>query len=205
MSSENLLHGEDRYLYSTYGAELPPPGHAGSFDGPFADPPVPGTLIANQPSSVQRIYNGVGERLSSEVITFRNQVRFQLDCQQQEFWFGPVFRWLPFSWLNCSLSPRCNCLYSAMELKREEKLWQSSPEKGNELRGNWRHKREKQQLLVGTSISCAMESEWENGFFAGLSLSAAWYPENLELRAGPGKVSFHASNFSVGGVFGYRF
>jgi hypothetical protein len=203
--SDSLLEGEDHYFYSTYGTELPPPGHAGSFEGPFADPPTPGALIANRPSSVQRILAGNAQVLASEESVFRNQVRIRLDCQQQEFWFGPAFRWLPFSWLSCVFSPRCNLLYNAVELKREEKLWQSSSAGWRELRGNWRHKRDAQRLLAGASISCAIESDWENGFFAGLNLSTSWYPEKLELRAGPGSVSLRAGTFCAGAIIGYRF
>jgi len=154
---------------------------------------------------VQRIYSGSGQRLSSEAVTFRNQVRFQIDCQQQEFWLGPVFRWFPLSWLSCSVSPRGNLLYSDMELKRQEKLWQISDNGKRQLRGSWLHKKDGRRLLLGTSICCTLESDWENGFFAGLSLSASWYPENLEMRAGPGRVSLRPGTLCAGAIFGYKF
>jgi len=199
------LDAEDHYVYATYGAELPPPGHAGCSEGPFADPPAPGTLIANRPSSVQRIFANSSQVLANEIISFRNQVHFQLDCEQQEFWFGPVFRWVPVPWLSFSISPRCNLLYSSVELRREEKLWQHSAPGGRELRGHWQHRRNGQRLLTGASLSAALESTWKNGFFAGLNLSASWYPEDLELRAGPGKVSIRPGTLCAGAVLGYRF
>ncbi len=205
LTGSSLLDAEDHYVYATFGAELPPPGHAGCSEGPFADPPSPGTLIANRPFSVERVFSGTGQVLTNGSISLRNQVRFQLECEQQEFWFGPVFRWLPFPSLSCSISPRCNLLYSAVELKREEKLCLSSSEGRRELLGYWRHRREGQRLLTGASLSATMESAWENGFFAGLNLSASWYPDNLELRAGPGRVSIRPGTFCAGAIFGYRF
>lgn len=205
LSVRSLLDAEDHYVYNTYGAELPPPGHAGCSEGPFAAPPAPGTLIANRPSSVERIFSGTGQLLTNETILLQNQVRYQLDCEQQEFWFGPVFHWRVLSWLSCNLSPRCNLLYSAMELQREEKLWQNSSSKGKQIRGYWQHRNSGQRLLAGASMSCSIESDWQNGFFAGLSLSASWYPDHLELRAGPGRVSIRPGTFSAGAMVGYRF
>lgn len=201
----SLLDADDHYVYSTYGSELPPPGHAGCSEGPFADPPAPGTLIANRPSSIQRIFSGSSQELTNETLSFRNQVHFKLDCEQQEFWFGPVFRCVPVPWLSCSISPRCNLLYSAVEIKREEKLWQVSAGEGRKLRGIWQHRRDKKSLLTGVSLCAALECNWQSGFFAGLNLAAAWYPENLELHAGPASVDIRPGAFSAGAMVGYRF
>ena len=148
----SLLDAEDHYVYATYGAELPPPGHAGCYEGPFADPPSPGTLIANRPSSIQRFFSGSSQVLANESLTFRNQVHYQLDCEQQEFWFGPVFRCRFFSWLSCSVSPRCNLLYSAVELKREEKLWKISSDGKRETARALATRREWQRLLVRLQV-----------------------------------------------------
>ena len=203
--TSSVYDAEDHYVYATYGAELPPPGHAGCYEGPFADPPSPGTLIANRPSSVQRILGDSSQILANEAVSFRNQVHLQVDCEQQEFWFGPVFRWMPVPWLSCSISPRFNLMYSAVELKREEKLWQIAANGGREQRGHWRHQRDGQRLLPGTSLSATLEGTWESGFFAGLNLAASWYPEDLELRAGPGKVTIRPGTLCAGAIFGYRF
>ncbi|MFA6928836.1 MAG: hypothetical protein WCT05_00810 [Lentisphaeria bacterium] len=196
----------DTYSYITYGAQMPPPGHTGSSSGPFADPPASSSaLIANRPSSVERNFTGVEQGLAETSLNYRNQVRYELDGQQQEFFFGPVFRCRILRCVHGSISARMNLLYASLDIKREEKLWQSSGTGTQELRKSWRDRDEGQRLLLGGSLSAALEWEFAKGLFAGLNASGSWYPEELKFRVGPGRISMRAGAFNSVFFVGYRF
>lgn len=202
----SLISAIDTYSYFTYGAQMPPPGHTGSSSGPFADPPASSSaLIANRPSSLERNFTGAEQVLAETNLNYRNQVRYELDAQQQEFWLGPVFRCQILRCLHGSISARVNFLYASLDLKREEKLWQSSGTGKQELRKSWRDRDEGQRLLLGGSLSAALEYEFAKGLFAGLNASGSWYPEELKFRVGPGRVSMRAGTFNSSFFVGYRF
>lgn len=199
------LNAYDYYYFPTYGTAMPEPGYQGSFDGPFADPPPDESpLIANKPSEIERVYLEDESNIIKQEILLQNKVSYKISLQQHELSFGPALRNNPSATIQYSISPRVNIAYTDLEIKRTEMLWENVNNKTTMLK-QWNNKKNKQKLQAGAAIRATIEAKFKNGFFAGLALSYAWYPEKIKCTAGKGKILIDSGGFSTALMVGKKF
>ncbi|MDD3694453.1 MAG: hypothetical protein PHG44_00615 [Lentisphaeria bacterium] len=202
---EGLRDLQQRYTYASYGAELPPPGHAGSYAGPFDQPPQESTvLIHNKPEYIENVSLGGFQAQSEEQVFLHNKVRYKIDWQEQEFFVGPQFRKPLCQSLDCCLSARLSLRYLHCAVKRQEQLYQKN-QQGTQVLQQWRDSSSSSRLMPGAGLAVALEKQLGKGFFAGIQLAWNYYPRQISFRSGPDRLRIRRSALDGAAQIGYRF
>ena len=202
---QGLRELQQRYVYATYGTELPPPGHAGTYEGPFDQPPQEtNVLIHNRPERIETIGQGNFEPQKEERFFLRNRVQYKIDWQEQELHLALQFRKQLWRNLDCLLAPRLGLRYVRCDVKRRENLIQERKQ-GKQMLRQWRDSDSGSRLMPGLGLAAALEKQFDNGFFTGFQLALNCYPQQVKFRAGPASLSLRHTTLDCGAVIGFRF
>ena len=196
----------DTYVYDVLGINMPGAGHAGTYDGPFDNPPViPSPVIPNAPSSIRRNVDSVSKRTSSSTWTAQNYIHMEVDSDLYGLRLGPQLILQAGENLSFHITPHVSVNYADVKVERIERFTAVYGDGRTETLRTWHDKESEKDFLFGAGIMVGMDVEFGNGVFAGIWGGYDWMSDEVEVQAGPNTVSFDGSGYIVGLMLGYRF
>lgn len=190
---ESVLRTDVTDTYDVSGLTMPGPGHAGTYDGPFDDPPViPSPVIPNIPAS-----RATPEELLSEAF---NIVDMSVDADLYQFWIGPRIALHASEALAFYVIPKFSISAVDIEIRHRESFVSNS----GETIQSWEQSTSERPTSCGAGIDVGINLAFDNGFFAGLKAAYEWN-ESQEIEAGPASVEVDPSGYTVALVVGKGF
>ena len=190
---ESILRTDVIDTYDVAGLAMPGAGHAGTYDGPFDDPPViPSPVIPNIPAS-----RATPEDLLSEAF---NSVNMSVDADLYQFWFGPRIALHASDALAFYVIPKLSISAVDIEVQHRESFVSSS----GETIDSWEESTSERPTSCGAGIDVGINLTFDNGFFAGLKAAYEWN-EKQEIDAGTSSVKVDPSGYTVALVVGKGF
>ncbi|NLF94759.1 MAG: hypothetical protein GX564_12810 [Oligosphaeraceae bacterium] len=201
-SSSRLLEVQETYSYDVSGISLPPPGHAGTYLGPFDSPPTtPSPVIPNQPLNIDQTLTGNSLPADSHTEYYRNQVRYDLHCVSQELQLGLTLSQAMYAdRLVLTVSPAAALQLLSLDAKRGETLYVD-----NRSAAAWQDHKHLMRLLPGLIIAARLEYHFHPRWYLDGSAAFHWYPKEVEMTLGPGKITLQSSKIIFGLSLGYCF
>ncbi len=180
-------------VYDVAGTLIPPAPHAGTYDGPFDDPPViPSPVIPNLPEARRE---ATGRVVLPQAY---NRVQVDMDADLYELRAGPVFsRAVGDGRVRVSLSPALTLNILQMDAVRRE-AWVEVREDGvPQTRARWTDRDCDTEFLFGAGLQAAAEVALDTQWAVALHASADWVDE-ARTRVGPTRLKTDVSGFTVG-------
>jgi hypothetical protein len=201
-SSSRMLEVLETYSYDVSGISMPPPGHAGTYLGPFDSPPtVPSPVIPNQPANIDQTLTGNSFPAGSSTAYYRNQIRYAMHCVSHELQLGLTFsRAIYADRLVMTFAPAAALQLLSLDAKRSETLYVD-----NHSAAAWQDHKHLTRLLPGLIFAARLEYHFHQHWCLDGSAAFHWYPQEVGMTLGPGKITMQSNKITLGISLGYRF
>lgn len=185
-----------RDAYDVSDISMPSAPYAGSYLGPFDNPPViPSPVIANLPDRRERHY------LDPEATwTARSDVDLDVETSLLEFRIGPAFRMETGNGSRIRIQPAVSLNYLHLDLEREEAFRALYADGTREVLGSWRDENSQSGWRWGAGVETTVEIPVRDQWSLEISLAADWV-ETLDAPIGPNRVSADVSGYTAAVMF----
>ncbi|NLZ64757.1 MAG: hypothetical protein GX902_13225 [Lentisphaerae bacterium] len=201
-SSSKLLEVLETYYYDVSGINMPPPGHAGTYLGPFDSPPtIPSPVIPNQPQDIEQTLTGHSLPADSSTAYYHNQVRYALHCISHELQLGlNLSRAMYAERLIMTFAPAAALQLLSLDARRGETLYVDG-----HSAAAWQNHKHLTRLLPGLILAAHLEYHFHPHWYLAGSAAFHWYPQEVAMTLGPGKITLQSSKIILGVSLGYCF
>ena len=182
--------GEIVDRYQTFGYTAPDAPYAGSYDGP-------GPLIHNIPES--RTESMVD---SSRSVSWDAVSRVELEMSQSELAFGPWLAWKPLERVQVRLAPQLLLARVCLEAGSQTAYTPANPP--SPLHDSTSHA-ETTDWILGAGLETGVRVDVFKGWTIGGSLSAAWWADDVEVRAEPFTARLDLGTWRAAATIGKEF
>jgi len=182
--------GEIVDRYQTFGYTAPGAPYAGSYDGP-------GPLIHNIPESRTESMS-----YSSRSVSWNAASRVELEMSQSELALGPWIACKPLERVQVRLSPQLMLAHVCLDAEAHTAY---SPANPPSPLGDFSSRAETSDWILGAGLEAAVRIDVGKGWSLGGSLAAAWWADDVAVRAEPFDARLDLGTWRASATIGKEF
>ena len=178
--------------------QFPAPGHRGTFDGPFDNPPViPSPLIS---TNFTRTINPVDLPFGAA-----NSINLKVNTRLQSLWVGPRISYQPAPKWSLHIDPKLTLSHVKIKASRNEQFTATDAAGATTTLAAWNDNASNGDWQLGAALSAGAQYDVNDMLYFDASIGYEWVFNDVGLNIGPNRLTYDPSGYTASIMLGYRF